>query len=88
MIDEVIKKSTLTVVDRKTLTLDGVSSVVGFDSDYVCLSTYLGKLTVEGEELKIDSLTKETGTVVIIGKINGLYYSEEKPKSVFKGFFK
>ncbi len=89
MIEENVKKSALTVYDRKLLTLNGVDNVLGFDSDYVSLSTNMGRVGVEGEALKIESLTKEDGTVVISGKINGVYYSEEKAsRGVFKGLFK
>ncbi len=89
MSDDAVKKSTLTICDRKILTLDGVDNVLGFDSGYVTLSTSLGKVGVEGEELKIESLTKDNGTVIITGSISGVFYSEEKASfGVFKGLFK
>ncbi len=89
MIDESLKKSTMSLLDRKVLTLNGVDNVIGFDSNYVSLSTNMGKVGVEGDELKIESLTKDSGTVVITGKISGIFYNEPKAsKSVFKGLFK
>ena len=50
---------TLIIKDRKTLTLNGVKNVLGFDDGYVSIESELGKLTVEGKDLKIESLTKE-----------------------------
>ncbi len=89
MNDEIVKKSALSLKDRKKLTIDGVENVLGFDSDYVSLSTSLGRVGVEGEDLKIESLTKEIGEVVITGRINGIFYSDERQsKGVFKGLFK
>ena len=71
--------------NRKTLTLNGVENVESFGEDYLILNTSLGELTIEGENLKIESLTKENGEIFILGKINGLFYKEEKAK---KRFFK
>lgn len=86
---ESVKKGTLVLKDKKLLELDGVKNVLGFDSSYVYLDTELGKLTIEGDELKIESLTKENGEIVIIGKIDLIQYSEEKSaKGLFKGIFK
>lgn len=80
---------TLIIKDRKTLTLNGVKNVLGFDDGYVSIESELGKLTVEGKDLKIESLTKEDGIIVVTGKIDGAYFNEQKPsKSVFSSFFK
>ena len=47
--------------------------------------TTLGKLTVEGEGMVIDSLVKETKRIIVKGKISGLYYSDNKKT---KGLFR
>lgn len=80
---------TLTVKERKSVTLDGVRNVEGFDESYVSLATESGKVVIEGHDLKIESLTKEDGAIFVTGKINGVYFSDEKPvKSVFARLFK
>ena len=79
----------LTVKSRELLTLDGVDNVEGFDEDSVTLSTTLGRVIIEGADLKIESLTRERGEITIKGKISGVFYSDEKPiKSVFSRLFK
>ena len=75
----------LTIRNRDRLELDGVINVEGFGEEYLILSTAIGELTVEGSDLKIESLTKENGEILIIGKINGLFYKEDRTE---KGFFK
>jgi len=80
---------TLIIKDRKSLTLNGVKNVLGFDETYVSLASELGKLTVEGRELKIESLTKDDGIIVISGEIDGAYFNEQKTgKSFFSSLFK
>lgn len=82
-------KQTLTVNNREELRLDGVINVEGFDEGYVSLSTTAGRAVVEGTNLKIESLTKEDGTILISGKIDGVMYSDEKIRSgFFSKFFK
>lgn len=79
---------TLILKDRKELSLNGVKNVLGFDEGVVTLMSELGRVTVEGEGLKIESLTKENGEILITGKISGVYFSEEKiTRGVFGRFF-
>lgn len=82
-------KQTLTINNREELHLDGVLNVEGFDEGYVSLSTVAGKVVVEGSSLKIEALTKDDGVVFISGKIDGVFYSDEKARQgIFSRFFK
>lgn len=72
------------IKNRNTVTLNGVISVESFDEDFLTLDTELGELVVEGKELKIESLIKESGEILIVGEISGLFYRERKSE---KGFF-
>jgi len=78
----------ITVIDRKTISIDGVRNVLGFDEGYVSIMTDMGKIIIEGSELKIESLGKDEDTIHISGKINSIYYPQDKPgkKSIFKVF--
>ncbi len=70
----------LIIEDRKNVSVSGVKSIIGFGEDYVTLETDLGRLVIEGEGMKIDSLEKTEGTVNITGLISTAYYSELKTK--------
>ena len=81
-------RGTLVLKDRKSVTLDGVKNVIGFDESYVSLESESGKVTIEGGGLKIESLSKEDGVIFVSGTISGIFYSEEKSaKSVFAKLF-
>lgn len=79
------KKIRTVIENRESLVMNGVINVECFNEDYLILNTSLGELTVEGENLKIESLTKENGDVYIIGKINGVFYKEKSSEKRFWG---
>lgn len=83
------KKIETLIENREFLRMNGVINVEGFGEDFLILNTTLGELSVEGENLKIESLTKECGEINITGKINALFYREKAlQKGLFKKLFK
>lgn len=70
------KKQTVTLTDRKCLTVGAVTDVLHFDEETVNLQTDLGRLTVEGSGLRIENLSKESKNILITGEISGLFYSD------------
>ena len=76
MAKEEIKHKNLNVRERNNLSLDGVCNIVGFDETLVSLATSEGKIIIEGENLKIESLTRELGEIDISGKIISITYSD------------
>ena len=72
---------------RNGIYIDGVDDVISFDEGGVVLSTSCGNMAVEGEQLHVTVLNIADGIVEISGKINGLYYFEDRP-SVKKGIFR
>ena len=82
---DIHNKQTVTVLNRQRVIIDGVKNVIGFDESYVTLETDLGKITIEGAEMRIESLTKDDGKIDIYGKIDGVYYYTDKER---KGIFK
>lgn len=68
----------LSLNDRKSLTMTGVSEVVSFDDAAVVLHTALGTLTVHGQELQLKTLSVEAGQVAVDGRICALIYEEPR----------
>ena len=75
----------LVIKDRKSISLDGVISIESFNDDYLVLKTQGGNLSIEGEGLRIDSLNKDDGKISVVGRINGVFYSDGSAK---QGLFK
>ena len=85
---EEMRHTNLNVKERNNLTLNGVCNVIGFDEEYVTLATSDGRIIIEGEGLKIESLSKQGGEINISGKISGVFYSEKRTlKSPFSKLF-
>lgn len=78
MANDELKHTGLTVNQRNLLTLDGVLNVESFDEQYLSLELNEGRIFVEGQGLKIESLSRDGGEIRVSGRINGLYYSEKK----------
>ena len=64
---------------REGIKIDGVSEVISFDEGGVSMNTLCGSMAVEGEGLRVTTLNTDGGIVEISGKINGIYYFENKP---------
>ena len=68
----------LQLSERKVLTMTGVTEVVSFDENAVFLHTTLGDLLVQGEELKLKTLSVDGGQVSVEGKISAMAYEEPR----------
>ncbi len=62
------------IENRKKLNISGVKQVVSFDDETVLLETGLGRMTVKGENLKIDNFNTSTGDLTAIGMIHAVVY--------------
>lgn len=75
----------ISIKNREELILEGAEGILSFDDYSLVITTSLGRLTVEGEGMVIDSLVKETKKIVVKGKISGVYYTDNKKA---KGLFR
>lgn len=88
--------------DREYIHLIGVYDVISFDDRGIIMQTQMGILSLDGEGLKIVSftsvsenrsapgdgvLTDGEGDIVIEGKINGFFYTDDTAPENKKGFF-
>ena len=72
------KGQKILVTGRSSIEISDVTEVVSFDEEEIVLETKTGKLSIEGEGLKITVLSLETGGVSAVGKINGIVYLNER----------
>lgn len=68
----------LTLNQRSSLTMDGVTEVISFDDTAVILRTELGTLTVQGSQLQLKTLSLDGGQVAVEGTVCALSYEEER----------
>ncbi len=71
---------------RSKVEISGVTNVVSFDEEGICLESEMGEMLIEGRGLRVSSLDTDRGKIYIDGTIDGLYYNTNtnEPK---KGLF-
>ena len=74
----------LTLNERKSLTMTGVTEVLRFEETAVVLRTTLGLLTVQGQDLKLKTLSLEGGQVAVDGQIFALVYEEPREDGLWR----
>ena len=84
--DSVRKNHSVSIFNRDRAELAGVTEVESFHDSEILLSSSFGDISVEGENLKIDSFSVESGKIVILGNIRGLFYFD-KSRNSGKGLF-
>lgn len=78
-------KQQIVITDKNKLEIDMVSYVRAFDEDGVLLDTVLGRISVEGKDLKIENFEKASTKILISGNICGVYYLEKRDKKQGRG---
>ena len=79
-------EQSFSVVNMRHLVMDGVDDIAGCDTNRIILNTVLGRITLEGDELRIEKLTGAGGQIVVKGIINAVYMTpvEEGKRGLFK----
>ena len=83
--DKTIEQS-ISLYDRKTITITGVKDVLSFDEESVNLITELGNLVLKGEKIKISGFDVATSVLEASGIFNAMVYLNDKNSR--EGFFK
>ncbi len=66
--------------DRARMELSGISDVESFSDTSVIALSSLGNISVDGEGLKIESFSTDTGRLVICGKLDAVCYFGRRAK--------
>ncbi len=66
----------LTLNERSSLVMTGVTEVVSFDETAVVLHTSLGTLVIQGSGLQLKNLSLDGGQVAVDGTMSSLIYEE------------
>jgi sporulation protein YabP len=82
------KPHSITLKERKSMTVTGVTEIIKFDENCVSLDISDFQLNVEGQELKIEAFSTEQGDVCITGHIDSIIYLGTTQESYRRGFLK
>lgn len=84
------KNQNIVLEDRNKMTISGVELVDSFNDNAIILSTVKGGLSIKGENLNINKLNLDDGSVRITGLINSINYisKEGAPKNIMAKIFK
>lgn len=87
--DSISKERSVNIIIGKSFSMYGVNDIRAFDEGYISLDTSSGKITVEGKDLKIESLSKEDGHIFVCGEIGGVFCesSQESKKGIIRSIF-
>ncbi len=77
----------LSMTDRKKISLTGVNKVESSNPTEVIMETCLGRLAICGSELKIDKFDVSDGNLTVAGNVDSIKYAAPK-QSLLKRIFK
>ena len=66
----------LVLEQRERLVISGVEEVARFDEETIVLTTTMGELEIQGEDLHIEKLSLEGGELHVDGRIDSIAYEE------------
>ena len=78
-------KHDVSIKGRMHVDVTGVREVVSFDDNAVELITTGGRMTIEGDGMRIGVLDTDRGVVAIDGKVLALFYGDENTADGKKG---
>ncbi len=88
--DENLKIPHSIVIDnREKLSAAGIKNVISFDDETLLLDSVMGRITVKGENLHIESFDTQSGDLSAEGKIQAVVYMNEvRSGSFISRFFR
>ena len=78
----------LTLVDRKHLTITGVEKVVSVKPDLLQLKSTAGDMVVTGQNIEVTKLDLEQHTLSLNGKFDSIKYNDNNKTPLLKKIFK
>ena len=79
------EKSLIKIIDRKKTEIDGVVGILAFDEKFIKLQMKECELIIEGNDMKIENMVKETEKILIVGSPDALFFEERGNKNTRKG---
>lgn len=81
MSDKILLPHTVTIDNRRCMSVTGVQQVVAYDEFHIILKTDYGSLVIQGRELVAGEISSSSNTLKLTGNIETLQYKAAKDKS-------
>ena len=84
---QVIKPHRITLQNRSSLQVAGVSDVIAYDPGEIILETSAGLLLIKGSEQHMNHLSLEKGETGVDGRVDSLKYTKTNSSALQAGNF-
>jgi len=74
------KEHSVQILNRKILSMTGISDVISFDETLVTLSCCEAVMSIEGEGMRVLRMDVDSGDLSIEGKINAVSYIDKRTR--------
>ena len=74
------KEQSVHLINRKTLSMSGVTDVISFDETFVVLSCQDTVMSIEGQGMRVVRMDVGSSEMVIEGKITAICYTDKRVK--------
>lgn len=81
MSDKILLPHTVTIENRRQMSVTGVLQVVAYDEFHIVLRTDYGSLVIQGRELVAGEISSQNNTLKLTGSIETLHYKAARDKS-------
>lgn len=78
----------LTLTNRKNLTITGVDKVVSVKPELLQLKSTAGDIAISGQNIEVTKLDVEQHTITLTGKFDNIKYFENTKTPLLKKIFK
>lgn len=84
MNNESTRPHSVLIQDRSRAEMTGIREVESFNESGIELVCHDGAIAIEGDALKIDHFSVETGKISVLGRITGVFYYDKQEKNADK----
>ncbi len=77
VLEENYSSQNVIIESRKRLEMSGIKDVISFDDETILLDSVMGRITVKGEELHIESFNTSSGDLSASGTVHAVVYMSD-----------
>lgn len=75
----------ISILNRSEASLSGIECIYSFNEKEVIALSCVGKINIVGRELKVGGFDEKRGSLVVLGHIDGIRYTDSQNPKEMKG---